>query len=86
MFAARSENAMIILKSYAKKGLFPSLSWGLRTYSQEYAFMYVNYKGTYGFSEGIRTFRFWPGQNFFKIERFSANTVKNVENSVFAEI
>ena len=69
-----------------KKGLFPSLSWGLRTYSQEYAFMYVNYKGTYGFSEGIWTFRFWPGQNFFKIERFSANTVKNVENSVFAEI
>ena len=55
-------------------------------YPQEYASYYSNNKATYGFSEGIRTFRFWPGQKIFKIERFSADTVKNVENSVFAEI
>ena len=29
---------------------------------------------------------FDPAKKIFKIERFSANTVKNVENSVFAEI
>ena len=71
---------------FEKKELACSRSGCLRMYPQEYASYYSNNKATYGFSEGFRTFRFWSHEKIFKIERSSADTVKIVENSVFAEI